>query len=132
MLPTVAPITSAIAGGSRVSGTLSAGCAGPRRARAGRGRPSRTTVAVSRSRTVAVAGSGGEQMRDVPAQVAGGRVERFRARGEVDQRPGGLGGGAAGGIAAVLGAQGHACTRVAGAGWRPQGWMSAVLAGAHR
>jgi hypothetical protein len=31
----------------------------------------------------------GEQMRDEPAQVVGGRVERVRAVEEVDQRPGG-------------------------------------------
>ena len=47
-----------------------------------------------------------EQMRDEPTQIVGGCVERFRTVEEVDQHPGGLGVGADGGIAAVLGAQG--------------------------
>jgi hypothetical protein len=48
-------------------------------------------------------GAVGEQMRDEPAQVVGRHLERFRAVEEVDQHPGGLGVGADGGVAAVLG-----------------------------
>jgi hypothetical protein len=33
-----------------------------------------------------------EQMRDVPAQIVGARLERLRAVEDVDQPPGGLGG----------------------------------------
>jgi hypothetical protein len=54
-------------------------------------------------------GSGGavlEQVRDEPTRIVGGRVERFRTVEEVDQHPRGLGVGADGGTAAVLGAQG--------------------------
>jgi hypothetical protein len=51
-----------------------------------------------------------EQMRDVPAQIVGARVVPFRAVEGVDQRPGGLGGGAGGGLAAVFGAQRRAST----------------------
>jgi hypothetical protein len=63
------------------------------------------------------------------AQIVGARVERFRAVEVVDQPPGGLGGGADGGVAAVFGAQGMR-PLAAEAGGRRQGWMSAVLAGA--
>jgi hypothetical protein len=45
-----------------------------------------------------------EQMRDVPAQIVGARVERVCAVEDVDQPPGGSV-GADGGIAAVLGPQ---------------------------
>ena len=69
-------------------------------------------------------------MRDVPAQIVGTRVERVCADEDLDQPPGGLGVGADGGIAAVLGAQGMGSTPAAGARGRSQGWMSAVLAGA--
>jgi hypothetical protein len=51
-------------------------------------------------------GGGGavaEQMRDVPAQIVGARLERVCAVEDVDQPPGGSV-GADGGIAAMLGA----------------------------
>jgi hypothetical protein len=60
-----------------------------------------------------------EQMRDEPAQVVGGRVERVRTVEEVDRHPGGLGVGADGGVAAVLGARGAWVHSEALAGWRP-------------
>jgi hypothetical protein len=45
-------------------------------------------------------------MRDEPAQLVGGRVERLRTVEEVDQHPNRFGVGADGGIAAVLRSQG--------------------------